>query len=126
MSEPICVSGSSGSPTLDPAGELGHRRDGLVVERLLDEQARARLAALARRVEDRPGGARERAPEVGVREHEVRALPAELERDPLHRVGREPHDLAARLRRAGERDLVDARVPHEVARRSSGRRRGRR
>jgi hypothetical protein len=43
---------------LDASGELGHHGDGLVVERLLHEHPRARLAALSRRVEDRPGGAR--------------------------------------------------------------------
>ena len=98
----------------DGARELGQLRDDLVVDRAFDEQPRARLAALARCVVDRPGGARDRAREVGVGKDEVRALAAELERDPLHRVGGEAHDLAARLRRAGERDLVDTGMANEV------------
>ena len=86
----------------------------LVVERLLDEDARAGLAALAGGVVDRPRRARDRRFEVGVGEDDVRALAAELQGDALDRVRAEAHDLAARLRRACERDLVDARVPHEV------------
>src|SRR5207237_6058290 len=92
-------------------GEPGYE---LLVQRRLDEYARACLATLARRVVDRPDGARNRVVEVRVGEDEVRALAAELERDALDRVRAEPHDLAARPRRAGEGDLVDARVPDEV------------
>ena len=93
---------------------VGEARDELVVDRRLDEHARARLAALAGGVVDRPHRARDRVVEVRVGEDEVRALAAELERQPLDRVGAEPHDLAARLRRAGERDLVDAGMLDEV------------
>ena len=93
---------------------LGERGDEVVVDRPLDEDARARFAALARRVVDRPDRARDRRVEVGVGEDEIRALAAQLERQALDRLGAEPHDLAARLRRAGERDLVDARMLDEV------------
>ena len=99
---------------LDLAGLLGERDDELVVEPLLDEDPRARLAALAGRVVDRPDRARDRRVEVGVREDDVRALAAELQRQPLDRLRAEPHDLAAGLRGARERDLVDAGVPDEV------------
>ena len=99
---------------LHAARLLGERVDEVVVDRLLDEDAGARLAALAGGVVDRPDRARDRRVEVGVREDEVRALAAELERQPLDRLGAEPHDLAARLRRAGERDLVDAGVLDEI------------
>ena len=99
---------------LHAAGLLAERVDEVVVDRLLDEDPRARLAALAGRVVDRPDRARDRRAEVGVREDEVGALAAELERQPLDRLGAEPHDLAAGLRRARERDLVDAGVPDEV------------
>ena len=99
---------------LDAAGELGHAGHGFVVQRLLDEHPRARLAALACRVEDRPGRARQGTREIGIGEDEVRALSAELEREPLHRLGRKSHDLATRLGRARERDLVHTRVLHEV------------
>src|SRR4029079_8717943 len=60
----------------------GEARDDVVVDRWLDEHARARLAALARRVVDRPDRARDRVVEVGVGEDEVRALAAELEGEP--------------------------------------------
>ena len=41
-------------------------------------------------------------------------LPPSSSVSALDRVGAEPHDLAARPRRARERDLVDARMPDEV------------
>jgi hypothetical protein len=99
---------------LDPAGELGHLRHRVVVQGFLDEHPRPRLAALPCGVEDRPCRGRDGARKIGVGEHEVRALPAQLERDPLHRVGREPHDLPAGPRRAREGHLVDARMSHEI------------
>ena len=95
-------------------GLLGERGDEVVVDRLLDEDSRARLAALARGVVDRPDRARDRRVEVGVGEDEVGALAAQLQRQALDRLRAEPHDLAARLRRAGERDLVDPRMLDEV------------
>ena len=57
---------------------LGERADEVVVDRLLDEDARPCLAALAGRVVDRPDCARERRVEVGVGKDEIRALAAEL------------------------------------------------
>jgi hypothetical protein len=92
MREPICVSSS----------------------RFLDEDARARVAALARGVVDRIDGARDRRLEVGIGEEDVRALAAELERDALHGLCAEAHDLRARPRRARERHLVHSRVGDEV------------
>ena len=94
--------------------ERGELRDEVVVDRPLDEHARARLAALPGGVVDRPHRARDRVVEIRVGEDEIRALAAELERDPLDRPRREPHDLAAGLRRAGERNLVDARMTNEI------------
>jgi hypothetical protein len=73
----------------------------------LDEEARARAAALAVVEEDRVGGAFDREIDVGVAEHDVRRLPAELERDLLQVAGRRLDDEAPDLGRAGERDLVD-------------------
>src|SRR5205807_134844 len=95
-------------------GEVGEARDELVVERGLDEHAGARLTALSSGVVDRPDRARDRVVEVRVREDEVRALATKLEGEPLDRLRAEPHDLAARLRRAGERNLVDAGVLDEI------------
>ncbi len=63
--------------------------------------------------------------EVGVGEDDVRALAAQLEGDPLERVGGVPHDDLADLGRAGEGDLVDARVLDQRRRRRSRRSRGR-
>src|SRR6266540_4695386 len=93
------------------AGELRHE---VVIDRPLDEHARTRLAALTGRVVDRPYGARNRILEIRVREDEVGTLTAELQRDPLDRPGGQSHDLAARFRRARERDLVDPGMAHEV------------
>jgi len=42
----------------------------------------------------------------------IRRLPAELEREALQRAGGLAHDPLADLGRAGEGDLVDARVAH--------------
>ena len=51
--------------------------------------------------------------EVGVLEHDVRALAAELERDLLQVARRRLHDQLADLGRAGEGDLVDRVVRRE-------------
>ena len=99
---------------LHAAGSLREAADDLVVERPLDEDARACVAALAGGVVDRVDGTRDRRFEVRVRKEDVRALAAQLERDSLHRLGAEPHDLRARPRRARERDLVHAAVGDEV------------
>src|SRR5207248_297594 len=61
----------------------GELRDEVVVDRALDEHARARLAALPGGVVDRPHGARDRVGEVRVGEDDIRALAAELERETL-------------------------------------------
>jgi hypothetical protein len=61
---------------LEPLGRVGEAGDELVVDRRLDEDARARLATLSRGVVDRPDRARDRVVEVGVGEDEVRALAA--------------------------------------------------
>ena len=52
--------------------------------------------------------------EVGVVEHDVRRLAAELERHLLHGARRELHDAPADLGRTGERDLVDERVLRQL------------
>src|SRR5207247_10431635 len=71
-------------------GELRHE---VVVHRTLDQHAGARLATLAGGVVDRPDRAGYRAREIGIGEHEARALAAELERDALDPVCGHPHDL---------------------------------
>ena len=51
--------------------------------------------------------------QVGVGEHDVGALAAQLEGDPLHLGGAAGHDPLADLGRAGEADLADRRVGDE-------------
>src|SRR5919198_1516234 len=99
---------------LQPLRRVAEAVDELVVEGCLDEDARPRLAALTGRVVNRPDRARDRILEVRVREDEIRALASELEDQPLDRVRRHSHHLAAGGGRAGERDLVDPGMAHEV------------
>ena len=84
-----------------------------VVGGVLDEDARARAAVLAGVVEHRVRRGRRGALEVGVREHDVRRLAAELERHALDRSGRAAHDRLPHLGRAGEADLRDVGVLDE-------------
>ena len=90
-----------------------HARDRLLVDRPLDQQAAAGGAALARVLEQRLDDRGDRLVEVGVGEHDVRRLAAELEverGEPLRAGG---GDLRAGRGRADERDVVDARVLDE-------------
>jgi hypothetical protein len=59
------------------------------------------------------------AAEVGVGEHDVGALAAQLQLEPLEVAGGGPHDLAADLGRAGEGDLLDVRVGGQPRARAS-------
>ena len=80
--------------------------DELVVERVGQEQAGTRLTHLAgvhAAGEQRPV---DRGLDVGVVEHDVGPLAAQLERDFLHIRGRQAHDLATHGGRAGEGDLA--------------------
>src|SRR5262249_25413481 len=87
--------------------DLLHER---VVDRLLNQQARARGAQLALPVEDPVARALRGGVQVGVGEDDVRRLAAELHRDALDGPRRGAEDRLARLGLAGEGDLVDARV----------------
>src|SRR5262249_29433366 len=86
-------------PSLDPRALLhraGGARDGireLVVELLLDEQAGPGAAHLALVEEDADQRALDRLRDVRVREDDVRALAAQLERHALQRVGGLAMDL---------------------------------
>ena len=98
-----------------------HRRDGLdervddgVVVGARGEDPGLRDAGLAgvhQRGEPQPRHGRG---QVGVVEHDRGRLAAELERDPLELLAADRGDLAAGRGRAGERDLVDARVRDQV------------
>ena len=97
----------------DPAGALDDRVHELVVDRLLDDQSGAGRADLAGVQEHGGQGEVERDLQVGVGEHHVGVLAAELERDLLHRARGGGHDPAAGLEPTGERDQVDPRVDRE-------------
>ena len=96
------------------AGSRSARRDQLVdelvVDRLLDDQPGAGRADLAGVQEDRGQREVERGLEVGVGEHDVGVLAAQLEGDLLHRGRGRGHDPPAGGQAAGERDQVDAGV----------------
>ena len=94
----------------DLAGAVDEQADELVVDRPRHERTGARLAHLAVVEERAPQHAGGGEVEVGVVEHDVGRLAAELEGHLLHGARRELHDAPADLGRAGERDLVDQRV----------------
>ncbi len=79
----------------------------------LDQDATARAAVLAGVVEDAVRRGRGSLLEVGVGEHDVGALAAQLERDPLDLVGGAAHDPLAHLGRPGEADLPHRGVADE-------------
>ena len=79
----------------------------------LDEQTRARGAELALVVEGGAHGVLRRVLHVGVREHDVWALSAELEGEALERRRRVAHDEPPGVRAAGEADLRHVGVVHE-------------
>jgi hypothetical protein len=82
----------------------------LVVDAVLHHQPRAGHAGLSGGREDAGDHAVGGGVEVRVGENDVRRLAAELEAHARKVVGRALHHRAARRRRAGEGDLVDARV----------------
>ena len=101
---------------------LGQRFDEAVVNAFGDDDPRRRRAALAGGEECAVDGARDRAVEVGVVEHDERVLAAHLELHARLALRRAFGDARADALRAGERDPVDA----SDDRRSRGRRRLRR
>ena len=106
------VSGSNGSPGQPLDGLAGELLEELVGDRLLQQQARAGAAHLARVAEDALGGLGHGAVDVRhVGEDDVRRLPAALELDALHvRLPGVDEEELADLARARERDLVDVHV----------------
>ena len=79
----------------------------------LDEQPRSGGARLAGVLEDRVRDALRREIEIGIREHDVRRLAAELHDDRHDVFGRHLRHLHAYLHRAGERQLIDVRMAGE-------------
>ena len=93
---------------------LRERGDELVVGVLVDEDARAGVAHLALVLEDPPEAGLDRRLEVRVGEHDLRALPAELEGQLLQvRLAGGVDEPPGGADRAGEADLVDVGVARE-------------
>src|SRR4051794_22495486 len=97
--------------------ELRHE---VVVRRSLHEDARARAAVLTGVVEDGVWRRRGGLLQVGVGEHDVRTLAAQLQRHGLYPRCATGHDLPAHLGRAGEDNLrdvgrVDEPLPDDAA-----------
>ena len=95
---------------LDLFGRGGHPFDHLIEMLLMNKQPRAGAAALAMIEEDRVRRTGDGRIEIGIFEHNIRRLAAELERDFLQVVGSGSHDQLAHFGRAGESDLVDIRM----------------
>src|SRR3954470_3791031 len=87
--------------------------DDRLVDRFLDEQARAGAAHMALVEVDAVDDALDRLVERGVVEDDVRSLAAELERQLLAGPGQLALNRLPDLGRAGERDLVDAAGGHD-------------
>ena len=90
MSGPISVASRVGSPTTTPAHRRLEQGEEAVVDRTLDQDARAGAAILPGVVEDPGGGTGGGQLEIGVGEDDVGALAAQLERDPLDLLGAAP------------------------------------
>ena len=97
----------------DPLGTGGYAGDDGVVHLVLHDQPGARRADLPGVQEDRRQGVVDHRVEVGVGEHDVGVLAAELDRDPLHRLGRRAQDRLPRRQPSGERDHVHRLVRHQ-------------
>jgi len=87
-----------------------HLADEALVDRLLHQQARTGAADLALVEPDRIDQAFDRRIQVGVVEHDERRLAAQFQRQLLAAAGRGLADQAADFGRAGEGQLVDARM----------------
>ena len=98
---------------LDRLDRLLERLHERVERRALDEDARARAAVLAGVAEHRARRGRRGGLDVGVGEHDVGGLAAQLERHALDRLRGARGDRPPDLGRAGERDLGDVGVLDE-------------
>ena len=98
-------------PEHDLAGPLEHELDERVVHPLLDEHALGRDAHLAGEVGGALDGRRGGCCQVGVGQHDLRAVARRLDQRALHARGAD--DRLAGAVRADEPDRVDARMRHE-------------
>src|SRR5450830_490293 len=94
---------------LDRHGPAYELSDEAVVDGALHDEARAGRAHLTRAGEDADERAVDGGVEVGVGEHDIGALAAQLQADLLHVLGAPAHDVLANLAGAGERHHVDER-----------------
>ena len=94
---------------LGGANEGDQLLEELVVDAPLQQETRARLATLAGRRENPRDDTLDSLIEIGIVEHDVGRLAAELERDGLESRCRELIDLAPRGIAAGEPDMRDRR-----------------
>jgi hypothetical protein len=101
-------------PDSNRSRECDEALEELVGDRLVEDEAAACDAGLTLVVEDREGGAVHGRDEVGVVEHDVRALASELQLDALEVGRRVLDDALADARRSGERDLGDVGVGGEA------------
>ena len=85
----------------------------IIPDRLMDEQTRSRDARLSLVVVRGEQGSLDRGREVRVREHDVRAFPAEFQEGFLQRVGPRSDDVLSDLDGSGEADLRDVRMAGE-------------
>ena len=113
ISGPIVTPGRSPGPTTIRLTFSVSSETNLVVDAALNEDAVRADAGLAGVAELRGDQAVDGLLERRVVEDDVRRVPAELEREPLHLAGREADQLLADLGRAGERDLAHAAVAEE-------------
>ena len=104
---------SSAGPDRQRAKRRREPLEQLVVARALDQQPAARRARLPGVLHDRVDDHRDRRVEIGVGEHDLRTLAAELERHRAVALRRFLRDQRAGRRRAGERQVVDARMLRE-------------
>ena len=90
-----------------------HLLDHRVMERVMDNQARARRTDLATMREDADGGAGGDGCRIGVRIDDARRLAAEFDNAGHDSLRRIRQDAASCLDRTGEDDLIDPRVIDE-------------
>ena len=100
---------------LQPLRMLDHRGGELVLQAVVDQEARGRDADLSRVAELRAAGGLDRQRDIGVLRHDHRRMTAQFHRHPLHVGAGQRRQLLAHRCRSGEGDLADDRVGNEVA-----------
>ncbi len=107
------MSSASGITDHHARGRCHQQREEPVEGRPLHQDPAAGTAVLSRVVEDGIRRRRCRGLQVGIGEHDVGALAAELQGHPLHVLGAAGHDPLPDRGGAGEADLADIGVLHQ-------------